>query len=48
VKKVHPCKVEITDYPYQNSIAACKRLVRAVQQTCKINIAVKDVMAITA
>ena len=35
-KNVRPCKVEVTDYPDQNSIAACKRLVHAVQQTCII------------
>ena len=23
-KKAHPCKVEVTDYPYQNSIATCR------------------------
>jgi len=47
-KKACPCKEEVTDYPYQNSIGACKRLVCAVQQTCKISIVVKDSMAITA
>jgi len=47
VKKTRPCKVEVTDdYPYQNSIVASKRLVCAVQQTCKISIAVKDSKAI--
>ena len=48
VKKMRPCKVEVTVYPYQKSVAACKRLVRAVQLTCKISIAVKGSMAITA
>ena len=42
------CKVEVTDYPCQNNIAACERLVRAVQQACKISIVVKDSVAITA
>ena len=40
---VCPCKVEVTDYTCQKIIAACKRMVHVVQQTCKIIIAVKIV-----
>ena len=47
-KKAHPCKVEVIDYTYQNNIASCKRLERAVQKTCKISTAEKDSMVITA
>jgi len=46
--RVHPCKVEVTDYPNQNSISTCKRLVHPLQQIYKISIAVKDSMAISA